>query len=276
MKTSTRFFILFIFSIIGFTMVNGQQIVKIDHLSGPKLYKGISVNVTSKGKIETLQYCGDDTGPYYLGYNYANPQCGDGSYTFSFSQPVSEITVNLSALSHSGSYDEEARFYINGVHVNVTNLGTPNGCGEGLCILTSEGNVLPCRDCSGSGVNGLKFKGEIKTFTIECKIISGEPMGFVAGIWFNAKPVENEVTLVNYSLKYEESTAGPTKLVVIEGDLENAILTITDKNGMRYPLFYRTVEKNRIVLDLCDLRKGEFNLEIKNGDKIENQKLLIL
>ncbi len=275
MNHFTRHFI-FLFFIISCSSILNAQLEKIDHLSGSKLIKGINVSVSAKGQTETLQYCGDDTGPYYLGYNYANPKCGDGSYTFNFSQPVNEIVVNLSALSHSNSYDEEARFYINGNHVKVDRIGTQNGCGEGLCTITSEGNILPCRDCSGSGVNGLKFKGPITSFTIECNIVSGEPMGFVAGVWFNAKPVTNEVTLVNYSLKLEESSAGPAKLAVIEGDLENAILTITDKNGMKYPLFYRTVEKNRIVLDLCDLRKGEFNLEIRNGTQIENQKLLIL
>src|SRR5690348_102351 len=99
MKISTKHLILVLFLIVGYAVTYAQQLVKIDHLSGSKQYKGINVNVTSKGQIETLQYCGDDTGPYYLGYNYANPTCGDGSYTFSFSQPVSEIVVNLSALS---------------------------------------------------------------------------------------------------------------------------------------------------------------------------------
>jgi hypothetical protein len=265
-----------IFILFGSLSVGYSQLQRVNHLSGTETVGSVQVTVKGKGQVETLQYCGDDTGPYYLGYNYANPTCGDGSYTFSFSRPVNEIVVNLSALSHSSYYDEEARFYINGVHVRVDKLGTANSCGEGLCILTPEGNILPCRDCSGSGVNGLKFKGPITTFTIECKIISDQPMGFVAGVWINAKPVENEMTLTNYSLKFEESSAGPAKLAIIEGDLENAELTITDRNGMKYPLFYRTIEKNRIVLDLCDLRRGEFNLEIKNGDKIENQKLLIL
>src|SRR5258705_3980384 len=107
MKIFTKHLSFLFFCILGSSMMNAQKLSKVDHISGPKLINGINVNVTSKGQIETLQYCGDDTGPYYLGYNYANPKCGDGSYTFNFSQPVSEIVVNVAALSHSGSYDEE-------------------------------------------------------------------------------------------------------------------------------------------------------------------------
>ena len=258
------------------SLVYSQKLEQITFLHGSKTINGIKVSVKGEGQVDSLQYCGEDTWPFYLGYNYKNPECGDGTYTIKFSQPVSEIVVNLSAMSHSDSYDEECIFYINGQKVKVGKLGTNNGCGEGLAILTNEGTILPCRNCCGSGVNGLKFKGPISTFAIECKILLGAPMGFVASVWFNSKPMADENTLVNYSLKYEESTAGDGRLAVIEGDLENAELTIRDKNGSLNPLFYRCIEKNKIVLDLGDLRKGEYLLEIKNGGKVESQKIFIL
>jgi hypothetical protein len=269
---------LFLFLVVmGFqSFAYSQSLQRIEHLRGTKQINGIKVTVSGKGQVDSLHYCGEDGGPFYLGYNYAKPHCGDGTYTINFSEPVSELVINLSALSHSNSYDEEARFYVNGVRVQIKTPGTKNGCGEGLCIITSEGNILPCRDCSGSGMNGIKISGPITTFTIECKIVNGEPMGFVAGIWMNAKPAVVENTLVNYSYKFEESAAGAAKLLVLEGNFENAELSIKDKNGMKYPLFYRSVETNKIVLDLGDLRRGEFILEIKNGAQIENQKILIL
>ncbi len=252
-----------------------QNLQRILHLRGNKKINDVVVTVQSKGQVDSLHYCGEDTGPYYLGYNYTNPECGTGTYTFTFSKPVNEVVVNLSALSHSSSYDEECRFYINGVHAEVKMLGGNNSCGEGKCILTNEGNILPCRDCSGSGVNGLRFKGPITTFTVECKIISGVPMGFVAGVWFDPKPAKEESTLTSYSLKLDESSAGINKLAVIEGELQDAIITIKDINGKEYSLNYRSVEPNKIILDLGDLRRGEFILEIKNGNKTETQKIII-
>jgi len=255
------------------TCIQAQNLQRINFIQGTKKINGIDVTVKGSGQVDSLQYCGDDTGPFYLGYNYANPVCGTGSYTFTFSKPITEVVVNLSALSHSSSYDEECRFYVNGVHAEVKMLGKNNSCGEGLCIITNEGNIIPCRDCSGSGVNGLRFKGSITSFTIECKIISGVPMGFVAGLWVDAKPTKEESTLTNYALKFEESTAGANQLIVIEGDLINAVITIKDLNGREFPLFYRTIEPNKMVLDLGDLRKGEYILEIKNGNKTETQKI---
>lgn len=266
---------LLIIILAGQCWVHTQNLERINHIRGTKKINGLMVTVQGKGQVDSLQYCGDDTGPFYLGYNYSNPECGKGSYTFTFSKPVNEIVVNLSALSHSSTYDEECRFYINGVHAEVKTIGKNNGCGEGLCNINSEGNILPCRDCTGSGVVGLKFTGPITTFTVECIIISGVPMGFVAGVWFDAKPVKEEITLVDYSLKMEETSAGNNKLAIIEGDFSNAIITIKDTNGREYPLFYRSVDANKIVLDLGDLRRGEFILEIKSGNKTETQKIII-
>ena len=278
MKT-TRYTAILALPLLIFSIIYGhtyaQDMVRIPHLRGTKIFNGIQVKVTSKGKVDSLHYCGADTGPFYIGYNYGNTGAGDGSYTFTFSQPVNEVMINFSALSHSSnSYNEEARIYINGQHYKIKQLGTQNSCGEGLCILTPNGDLRPCMECGGSGTSGIRIKGPVSTLTVECKIIMGEPMGFVAGVWFGGKAT-NQETLTSYTATLGDNAAGMGKELVLEGNLGNAEIRIKDSQGKPITLSYRSIESNRIVLDFTDVPAGEYLLEIEQDGQIEKQKLFI-
>ncbi len=256
--------------------IHAQSLQQITHLRGVKDYNGVKVTVTSAGKTDSLQYCGTDTWPYYVGYNSINSGCADGSFTFSFSTPVKEVVLNLSALSHSdGTYNEEARIFVNGRHYMVKTLGKSNSCGEGECVVTPEGNIRPCNNCTGSGSNGIKIKGPINSITIECNIILGEPMGFVASVFMGPK-AKDEITLNSYTASFVESAAGDGRELVIESpELQNAEISIKDASGNPVTIRYRSIEPTKIIIDASEFNAGEYWLEIKLNGVVEKQKLFI-
>ena len=259
------------------TSVNifSQGSFRITHLSGTKKINGIDVTVTKAGKADSLHYCGNDDGPYYLGYNYSSGKAGDGSYTFTFSKPVEEVSINLSALSHNlYNYNEHARFYVNEKHYSVTQVGRKNSCGEEQVIITEMGDVAPCNNCSASGTNGIKIRGPITSFTLECDIITGEPMGFVAGIWMKGMAMMQE-TVYKYKSELNVSASGESESLLITGDMEKTSVDIFDKNNTRMPINYESITKEKLVLNLKDYPAGEYKLQlIKNGE-VENQQLTI-
>jgi hypothetical protein len=250
-----------------------QQLQRILHLHGTKTINGIGVTVTKSGKADSLHYCGEDTGPYYVGYNYANTGAADGSYTFTFSKPVDEIVLNLAAMSHStNSYGEEARIFVNGAHYRFTKLGSLNNCGESMAIITRDGDISPCANCSGSGTNGVRIKGPITTITVECNILSGEPMGFVVGVWMSGKSNDN---MVSYKTNLIESDAGEGRELVITGPVENATVIIKDANGNPLPVVYKTKGKTKLVINASEWISGDYTIEIKQNEKIERTILKI-
>ncbi len=259
---------------LGIISASAQNQNRILHLKGTQIINGISVTVSSKGNVDSLHYCGEDTGPYYLGYNYKNKGAKNGSYTFSFSEPADEVIINLSAMSHSNTYGEEARIFVNGTHYKVTAIGSNNGCGEAPVYLTPSGDIRPCINCSASGTNGIKIQGPINSITIECIILSGEPMGFVAGVWFKGKG-SNENIMTSYTTKIGENSAGLGMELVISGDLENAELRLNDINLVPIQISYKLTEKKMIILDISALTPGEYILQIKKNDIIEKQKIFI-
>jgi hypothetical protein len=261
-------------SLLFYTSLNAQEPVRIVHIKGSRTINGINVKVTKTGKADSLHYCGEDTGPYYLGYNYTSPSAGDGSYTFSFSKPVDEVIINLAALSHSSSYGEEARIFVNGVHYKVPKIGRNNSCGESLSIISAEGDIRPCLNCSGSGTNGIKIKGPITTLTVEAKILNGEPMGFVIGVWMIGKATETN-GLVSYQAQLAENPAGTGKELIIEGNVLNATVKLKDSLGAELSIRYLSIQNNRLVMDASEWIPGEYTLEIKRDNTTEQEKITV-
>jgi hypothetical protein len=259
-------------SLFGYSIVDAQQPIRIEHIKGTRTVQGIGVKVTKTGQADSLYYCGEDTGPYYLGYNYGNPKAGDGSYTFTFSKPVDEVIINLAALSHSYTYGEEARIYINGQHYKVPKIGSSNSCAESLSIITVEGDIRPCLNCSGSGTNGIKIKGPITTLTIEAHILNGEPMGFVVGVWMVGKAAETN-NMASYQVTWGENPAGTGQELVIEGNIYHAEIQLKNSLGELVNLSYKQTLANKLVIDASEIPPGEYILEIKRDHKTEQQKI---
>ncbi len=245
---------------------------RILHLEGSKTINGIGVTVTKTGKVDNLHYCGEDTGPYYVGHNYNNSESADGSYTFTFSKPVDEVMLNLAAMSHSNTYGEQARIFVNGAHYKFTKLGSLNSCGESLAIVTREGDISPCANCSGSGVNGVRIKGPITSITVECNVLSGEPMGFVVGVWMAGKSNDN---MVSYKTNLIVSDAGEGRQLSIIGPVENVTVIIKDGTGTPISIEYRTKEKSKLIINASEWPSGDYIIEIEQNKKIERTTIKI-
>lgn len=252
--------------------IQSQELIQIIHTNGNKQYNGVEVSVTSSGRVDSLKYCNNDTWPYYIGYNSGAAKAGDGSYTFSFSTPVKEVVINLSALSHSeGSYSEEARIWVNDQPYKVRPGGEKNSCGEPLIIITPEGFIRPCKNCTGAGVNGIKINGPISKVKIECNIQLGEPMGFVAAMFFKPGKANLEITTT-----VEENASGSGKEIHIKGNqLNEAEILVKDSNGNIMPLLFRKNENLYIIIDAIDFPSGTYNIEIKLNGISSTQQVLI-
>ena len=264
----------FLILTILFNQLHAQKTDRLRHLSGTRTINGIQVTVTQEGAVDSLTYCGDDTGPYFVGNDYSGLGNITGSYIFTFTQPVKEVFLNIAALSVSDTYSEEVQIYVNGSHYFVTDIGHDSGC-EPMPIISAEGNIRPCNSCTGSGADKIKIKGPITTLKVTCKILKGEPQGMVMGVYMGEK-AKDEITntLVNYTATIGENAAGK-ELLIESNQLENAVITLKNSNGYIIALHYRIIEANRIIIDASDLVKGEYFLEINLNDEIEKQRLLI-
>jgi hypothetical protein len=170
-----------------------QAQCRITHISGTQKYGSIDVTVTSKGSVDTfdyLNYCEKKLGPYWAGVHY-NPlpfTCNNGSYTFTFSPPATELYLNFGGVnSEQGGNSEIIRLYMNGSHYPLTSVGDTLPCQQ-LAILTSNGDIAsPTWDIAGW--EGTKIMGTINTLTIEDSIISGCANGIVFSVFLCNEPL---------------------------------------------------------------------------------------
>ena len=128
---------------------NAQCTTQVTHTSGTTTIGCTDVTVTQSGTVDVNSvYCAS-TFPYFIGYNYGT-QSGTGSYTFTFSPPISSATLNVSGLSESGLIYEEVHLYVNGAHYAIPSAGTSNGC-DAMAVLTANGDIGACSQCGVSG-----------------------------------------------------------------------------------------------------------------------------
>jgi uncharacterized protein YjdB len=92
-----------------------QTYFSVTNLSGTVAVGGVNVTVTSTGSASTYS-CGGFEQPYYEGGGSA------GSYTWSFSSPVSKIRMHVGALDPG----ETMQFFVNGVAYTLTGANLSN------------------------------------------------------------------------------------------------------------------------------------------------------
>jgi hypothetical protein len=149
---------------------------QVMHASGTAVVAGITVTVTSSGDVDTnVVYCAS-TMPYFIGFNYSSGSSMTGAYTFSFSPPVSGVTLNFSGLSSDFSNDEIVVLTVNNMHYAIPAAGTPNGC-DPMAVLTPSGDVGACVNCGVSGWNGTTITGPISSLTVTDSVTLGVPNG---------------------------------------------------------------------------------------------------
>lgn len=254
-----------------------QSPYHITHIEGTKVVNGISVTVTHKGKIAILgdlDYCNGETGPYYFGYEDKAYSSGFGSYTFQFSPPVSEITINFTGLSADEGLMEEIQVFINGAHYDIPSPGSKINCEE-MAVLTPKGNIRPCRGCSISGWKGTLITGPVSSFTVIDTILAGDPAGVLIALYIG-DPTEEDTTeyLTINKIKTSDIAAGKS-LIIQSTQLSNATYNLLNELGVALPLDYQIVDYEHILIIGKQLKTGYYNLEIIRDGQIENHKIII-
>lgn len=247
-------------------------------MHGTKTINGIHVKVHCIGSVDSLDYCDGDASPYFVGYDGITEKSGNGRVIFSFLKPITDLVLNFAGASDINGHYEEVIIYVNGKHHRLTSVGRQNGCKEDLAKINSRGNLVGCKDCSVSGWSGTKIKGPISSLMIVDTIIKGDPNGtvfslFIGGIFVEPIiPIEN--TLINYTCNIAEGTAGK-ELIIQSLQLENAEISLKDHLGNHIAMHYQLIESTKVVIDISDLIKGEYLLEIKLEAVVESQRILI-
>lgn len=280
-RISKKFQWISIIFISGWTSVltgieiNAQSMQRVNHLSGEQIINDIMVTVTSKGQTALLwtpNLCDGETGPYFIGYNTVDYTCTNGSYTFTFSPPVSEVKLNFTGLSSSNVYDEEMIVFVNGNHYDIPEPGTLNSC-EKLAYLTNSGNVTGCYECSTSGWNDTRIKGPIYTLTVLDSVIKGEPAGALFALYMGWLSLENDLSTKVRA--YKKESAGGFDLIIETDSLDLKLMSIQGPTGEKME-FNSYTEIPFITVDISNfIKEQEYTLELRVKNILLSKKITI-
>ena len=172
--------------------IQGQCNRQVFHTSGTQQIGCTSVAVTSDGSIGVLDYCSE--APYWVGVGTSS-----GSYTFTFSPPVSGVSLGLTAINNQPVFNsqEEVRFEINGAPYPITVPGTPGACFT-PAIITPTGAVSAVTDEVGAWGN-MNINTAISTLKVEDVIFSGTPNGVIFSLFFCSSCCETNAGLISAS-----------------------------------------------------------------------------
>jgi hypothetical protein len=152
---------------------------QVTQLSGTQQISCTTVTVTSSGSVGNLSFCGQN--PYWIGLGDTN-----GSYTFTFSPPVSGVRLGLTAINNLSPINpgaiEEVRFEINGSFYPITVPGTVGSCGFPLAVITGGGNVGAQLGEAGEW-NNMNINTSISTLKVEDIVLGGIPNGVVFSLY---------------------------------------------------------------------------------------------
>lgn len=255
--------------------VHAQTMQRVKHVSGSQVINDICVTVTSNGqtaKLWTPNLCNGETGPYFIGYNTVDYTCKNGSYTFNFSPPVSEVKLNFTGLSSSSVYDEEMIVFVNGEHYSIPEPGTVNTC-EKMAYLTNSGNVTGCYECSTSGWNGTVIEGPIYTLTVLDSVIKGEPAGALFALYMGWLSLEDD--LATKVRAYKKESAGGFDLIIESDSLDVKLMSIQGPGGQKME-FNSYSEIPFITVDISKFTKEEeYTLELRVDNVLLSKKITI-
>ncbi len=262
---SIIFFIAFIlFSVVtSLRTATAQCTNQVTNLSGTSIVNGINVTVTSAGLVDMLMYCQGIATPYWVGQ--FNNSSGNGSYTFSFTPPVTGVTLNLSAISNiPGVGVEEVLIKINGFNYAITSLADTTPC-EPMAVITPSGNIGGCFNCSGSGSSGINIITPISTLQVNNLLISGVPNGTVFSI-FICDSVPTGIDNLNADNHFS-ICPNPfnTNLNISTSETQLLELTVYDllSNKLIQQIF-----TNSASINTEQLAKGIYFYEVKNKNGI--------
>lgn len=158
---------------------------KIEILSGSQQIACTEVTVTSAGDAGNGFGC--TGGPYEIGL------LAMGSYTFTFSPPVSGVTLDFARLDNHdflGFGHEEVSIDINGAHYFLTDIGSIS-C-DPLQVEINANGDLQCPDCGDpnclAACEGLQINQTITSIKITDKFFVQPQAGIFFSIFFCCAP----------------------------------------------------------------------------------------
>lgn len=202
--------------------------LEVTHLSGTQQVGCTNVTVTAAGSVSspTLQ-CG--MGPYWIGYE------ATGSYTFTFSTPISGVRFNMNATNDNIVGTEELVFYINGSFYPITVPGVANSCGPPMII--SPTGTLRATPGTVSSWSDLVINETISSITIDNVYLISIPYGInfdfficCSGCLTNAGQISAAV--LNVCPGSQAVVPAATQTFLQSGDLLNYILFSNPNNTL--------------------------------------------
>ena len=247
---------------------------QVSNLSGTSIVNNIEVSVTGSGIFDSDTGC-ESASPYYIGGTMAGLN-GSGSYTFNFFPAINYASLNFAGISSSQFWgaDEEVQLTVNGLHYAIQTPGNTNTCGEPLSVLTAEGNIGGCSECSISGWQTTVINGPIYTLTVRNETLSGFPYGSVFSLYIcddaltNVEFIEQKITFLPNPFSHQAKLQ--TNI-----DLNNSTVKL-------YNLYGQIVEQisnvsgNSVIIERGSLQSGTYILKvILDGEILITQKVII-
>ena len=149
--------------------------VQVTHLVGTESVGCVDVLVTSDGSIGPVVWAPCFYGPYGIGL------AATGSYTFTFSEPVTSVILDVSPLDNQSIGAEEMAIELNGGFYALTDPGVPDGC-YGPVMITQSGTLMGLTGSNGSTL-GVTIDEDISTLKITDTWLFGTPYGISVNVF---------------------------------------------------------------------------------------------
>lgn len=167
--------------------------IKIDHTSGTLSLGCTDVSVTSDGYASTFTSSPPCLfGPYRIGF-----QDISGSYTFTFSVPVQEVTLDVHSLNNQpGLGVEEMSIEVNGAFYPLTSPGSPAYCGL-QAIIWPPGTLRAPVGPSTASSKDLIISGTIYSIRVANNVLENSPNGSVFSLYICCNACETDAGVIN-------------------------------------------------------------------------------
>jgi hypothetical protein len=246
---------------------------QVSHLSGTQTVGLAQVTVSSTGTVDANDtYC-LETFPYFIGYSYGSGTSATGSYTFQFNPPIDSAMLNVSGTSQTNADIEEVWLYVNGAHYAIPEPGVPQTC-DAMAVLTAEGNIAACANCSVSGWGGTVIPGPISTLTVQDTVLSGIPAGSIFSLFICAQHGSGWLdTAGDPSGSPYPNPATDAVFVKLPG-AHAADVSLFDASG-RCVMTGTNAQAGIVRVSTAALPDGVYTLRVRQGDALTAHRVVV-
>ena len=257
-------------SLIGARAQCGEQ---VSHLSGTQNVGLAQVTVTSTGTVDTNDsYC-LQTFPYFIGYSYGTGTSATGGYTFQFNPPVDSAMLNVSGTSQTNADIEEVWLYVNGAHYAIPEPGMPQSC-DAMAVLTAEGNIAACANCSVSGWGGTVIPGPINTLTVLDTLLCGSAGGSIFSLFICAQHGNGWPDAAGMQPGYPYPNPAADAVSVRLSGVNAADVSLFDASG-RCVTTGTNASANTVRMSTAALPDGIYTMRVRQGDALTVHRVVV-